>query len=276
MTRISSSRPRNYWRSWPNFLSRPACSERYENGGAPLGVRRFSLWRRIALVIDPVIKIVSFLIFAAAVAFGGALEQTLGAALLLITHVAFLRAQLAPALRMLRRMRWFFLSIAVVYLLFTPGRLLFATWPWGPTYAGLAEGGQRIAALVLIVLAVNLLLRTTERGELISAILWCLWPLAWLGLPRERLAIRIALTLEAVEGVQVIYRRRDTPQTIQPGLRARLARVGATASRLVEQVLLMAETVPLQALEVPQPRTPPPVQWLLPVLLGGMFAYAGW
>ncbi len=227
-------------------------------------------------MIDPVIKIVSFLVFATAVTFGGALQQALGAFLLLFSHLGLPRSTLTPALRMLRRMRWFFLSIAVVYLLFTPGRLLFTDWVWGPTYEGIAEGAQRLTALVLLVLAVNLLLRTTERRDLISAILWCLWPLAWVGLPRERLAVRIALTLEAVEGVQVIYRQREVPKGGQVGLRARLASITRTAGRLLEEVLLMAETAPLQTLEVPRPRTPSPAQWLLPVLLAALFSAAGW
>jgi len=125
--------------------------------------------------MHPVIKIILFLIYAAAVAFGGATILLAGAVLVLALYLP------GPRERLL--------------LLFTPGRLLFSAWPWGPTVEGLAGGGQRIASLVL-------------RPALISAILWCLMPLAWVGLPRERLAVRIALTLDAVDSVQVIYRHR--------------------------------------------------------------------
>lgn len=231
--------------------------------------------------MHPVIKIVTFLLFGAAVAFGNVTALGAGSALLLVLYLAGPAEHLRLALRMLRRMRWFFLSIAVVYLLFTPGRLLFSQWPWGPTLEGLSGGGLRIGSLVLIVLAVNLLLRTTLRPALTSAILWCLGPLAWLGLPRERVAVRIALTLDAIDSVQLIYRHRprdgesidEPPVDLQPkGLKERLWRIGATAQRLVAAVIEQAESVPVQSIEVPRPSNPPLWQWLYPLLLGTLFA----
>jgi len=235
--------------------------------------------------MHPAIKIILFLIYGAAVAFGDALSLLAGAVLVLILYLPGPRERLVLALRMLRRMRWFFLSIAVVYLLFTPGRLLFSAWPWGPTVEGVTGGGQRIASLMLIVFAVNLLLRTTPRPALISAILWCLTPLSWVGLPRERLAVRIALTLDAVDSVQVIYRHRprddghgEKPAADIPpaGLKARLWRIGATAQRLVLAVIEEAESVPAPAIEVPRPSNPPWVQWLYPLLLTALFMALGW
>ncbi len=230
--------------------------------------------------MHPVIKIILFLIYATAVAFGGASTLLAGAVLVVALYLPGPRERLLLALRMLRRMRWFFLSIALVYLLFTPGRLLFSVWPWGPTVEGLVEGGQRIASLVLIVFAVNLLLRTTPRPALISAILWCLMPLAWVGLPRERLAVRIALTLDAVDSVQVIYRHRsrddEPPAAIRPAsLKARLWRIGATAQRLVTAVIEQAESAPAVAIEVPRPSNPPWIQWLYPLLLVALFTVLG-
>lgn len=235
--------------------------------------------------MHPAIKIILFLIYAAAVAFGDALSLLAGAVLVLALYLPGPRERLFLALRMLRRMRWLFLSIALVYLLFTPGRLLFSTWPWGPTVEGLSGGAQRIASLMLIVFAVNLLLRTTPRPALISAILWCLMPLSWVGLPRERLAVRIALTLDAVDGVQAIYRHRprdgECPEEVPAkapiiGLKARLWRIGATAQRLVVAVIEQAESVPAQAIEVPRPSNPPLAQWLYPLLLGALFTVLGW
>jgi len=99
--------------------------------------------------MHPVIKIILFLIYAAAVAFGGATILLAGAVLVVALYLPGPGERLLLALRMLRRMRWFFLSIALVYLLFTPGRLLFSAWPWGPTVEGLVGGGQRIASLVI-------------------------------------------------------------------------------------------------------------------------------
>ncbi len=226
--------------------------------------------------MHPVIKIILFLIYAAAVAFGSVAILSAGAVLMMGLYLPGPRERSLLALRMLRRMRWFFLSIALVYLLFTPGRLLFSVWPWGPTLEGLVGGGLRIASLVLIVFAVNLLLRTTPRAALISAILWCLMPLAWMGLPRERLAVRIALTLDTVDSVQQIYRHRardDEPiaDVCPPSVKARLWRIGVTAQRLVTAVIEQAESAPMVAIDVPRPSNPPLLQWLYPLLLGALF-----
>ncbi|VAX04587.1 hypothetical protein MNBD_GAMMA20-2162 [hydrothermal vent metagenome] len=234
--------------------------------------------------MHPVIKIILFLIYATAIAFGDVMTLLAGAVLMLALYLPGSREQLLLAFRMLRRMRWFFLSIALVYLLFTPGRLLFSAWPWGPTLEGLSGGGLRIISLVLIVFAVNLLLRTTLHPALISAILWCLTPLAWVGLPRERLAVRIALTLDAVDSVQVIYRHRPrddghagepSGNTRPASLKARLQRIGATAQRLVTAVIEQAEAAPTVAIEVPRPSNPPLIQWLYPLLLGTLFMVLG-
>lgn len=225
-----------------------------------------------------VIKIVTFLIFGAAVAFGDARALLAGGVLVFLLYVTGGGGHIGPALKLLRRLRWFFLSIAVVYLLFTPGRLLLSAWSWGPTLEGVTEGGQRIVSLVLIVLAVNLLLRTTSQPQLISAILWCLTPLGWCGIPRERIAVRMALTLDAVAGVQSLYRHEprdagDAPVETGPaaGLGNRLWRIGAAAQRLVLAVVERAESLPVVPIEVPRPARPPFWQWSYPALLGGLF-----
>lgn len=229
--------------------------------------------------MHPAIKIVSFLVFGASVSFGG--DRALIFGILLATGYYLLGPwdRLSPALRLLSRMRWFFFSIAMVYVFFSPGRLLFGWWTWGPTWEGLHEGMQRIGILVLIVLAVNLLLRTTGRDGLTSAILWCLQPLSWIGLPHERLAVRIALTLNTVSEVQGVYRhepREDEADRAPLSIAARLARIGETARRLFVTVAARAESAPLHSVELSEESRPPLLQWLFPLALGAAFLALGW
>lgn len=230
-------------------------------------------------MMHPAIKIVSFLVFGASVSFGGDWALMLGLLLLIGFYLWGPLERLFSALRLLARMRWFFLSIAMVYVFFSPGRLLFSTLPWGPTWEGLREGMTRIGVLVLIVLAVNLLLRTTARDDLTAAILWCLKPLSWLGLPHERLAVRIALTLDTVGEVQGVYRhgpRGDETQVARQPVTVRLARIGETAKRLFVTVAERAESAPLHAIELPEESRPPLLQWLFPFILGAAFFLLGW
>ena len=56
--------------------------------------------------------------------------------------------------------------------------------------------------MVLIVAAVNALLQRTDRDALLSSMYWLAAPLGWLGVSRERLALRVALVFETLPAVQ--------------------------------------------------------------------------
>lgn len=232
-----------------------------------------------------VIKIISFLVFGAAVASGSGamlLLAVLLVAMLYLPGMGNAHPHLKTALMMLKRLRWLFLSILVLYLFFTPGRLLWPGVLWGPTVEGLQQGGLRIAALVLIVAAVNWLLASTEQDEFLSAVIWCLRPLVWLGLPHERLAVRIALTLEAVSLVRGHYRhqpRQDgveapAEEVVQPSARQQLLTIAKTAHRLFTEVVSVAESAPLREIVLPAQSRPPLWQWLIPLLLLALFVTA--
>jgi energy-coupling factor transporter transmembrane protein EcfT len=222
------------------------------------------------------VKIISFLIFGAAMSFGDAEELIMGTIVLVLAYGLFARHSVASAMRILMRMRWFFLSIAIVYGFFSPGRLLFPQIAWGPTYEGLLQGGHRIGGLVMIVFAVNLLLRTTPQAALISGVLWCLHPLSWLGVPHERLAVRIALILDVVRQVQDLYRHGRRDPEVPTGLRQRLMGMGAATNRLFQSVHDKAETEPLQTIALPERAAIPLWQWGVPLALSAVFFGLNW
>lgn len=219
--------------------------------------------------MNAVIKIVSFLVFGGAVATGNG-YCLLAGALLVLPLYAGGGGQLAHALKILRRLRWLFLSILVVYVFFTPGRLLWPELSSGPTYEGLAQGGLRVAVLILLVLAVNWVIDTTEQNRLLAGILWCLRPLSILGVSPERLAVRISLTLEAVQALRGDY--REQPRLLPDHSRqARRDVITATAWRLFTAARQRAETAPLVEIELPDTSAPPLWQWLIPLLLSLVF-----
>ena len=224
-----------------------------------------------------VIKIICFLIFASAMASGS--PPVLLAGLLLVAAVYLFElvkgvsTQWRNALTMLKRLRWLFLSILVLYLFFTPGVLLWPELLWGPTQEGLQQGLVRIAVLVLIVAAVNALIGSTGQAEFLSAVSWCLQPLSWLGLSHERLAVRISLTLESVGVMRNAYRQQPRDSNMSSAseetsaFQFRLSTIADTAHRLFAKVIDDAEQAPLQAISLPEESHPPLVQWLIPVLL---------
>jgi energy-coupling factor transport system permease protein len=222
------------------------------------------------------VKIVSFLVFGAAMSFGAVEELIVGTIVLVLSYALFARHYVVSALRISLRMRWFFLSIIIVYGFFSPGRLLLPNVTWGPTYEGLLQGGQRIAGLLMIVFAINLLLRTTSQPALVSSVLWCLHPLSWLGVPHERLAVRIALILDVVTKVQDVYRHgRRNPKPVT-GLAARFKRMGATTNRLFQSVHEKAESAPLETITLPERVAIPFWQWGVPLALGAVFFGLNW
>lgn len=188
-------------------------------------------------------------------------------ALMLALYVATSTTHLAPAFKMLRRMRWLFISIAGFYFWFTPGAPLWGGAPnWLPTVAGMQLGSVRIVALVTLVLAVNLLLQTTPRDALVSAVLWLTRPLRWVGVAHERLAVRLTLVFEAVREVQSLY-AAATPSKSER--RTPLARFGARIATLFEQTLQRADAQELHTLQVDIAANPPWYHWLYPLFMAG-------
>ncbi|MCF6337042.1 MAG: energy-coupling factor transporter transmembrane protein EcfT [Gammaproteobacteria bacterium] len=226
-----------------------------------------------------VIKIVCFLVFGTAMVMGTKPLLLAGfilvALLYLFELVRGMPTQLRNALKMLKRLRWLFLSILVVYLFFTPGILLLPDVLWGPTQEGLTQGLLRIAVLVLIVAAVNILIGSTGQAEFLSAVSWCLQPLSWLGLSHERLAVRISLTLAAV-GVLRTACQHETRDEISDVVakpaessasEPKLMAIAKTAHQLFAKVIDDAEQASLQSITLPEQSRPPLVQWAIPVLL---------
>jgi hypothetical protein len=229
-----------------------------------------------------VIKIVCFLIFTAAVSVGEPAVLLLGLLMIVPLYLFNIsergRAHLGTAMAMLKRLRWLFLSIFIVYLFFTPGMLVWPGVLWGPTEEGVMLGLSRIAVLVLIVAAVNVLLTSTEQAEFLAAVHWCLQPLSWFGLPHERLAVRIALTLESVSAVREAYRHesragsdgeKELTLIHMPVHKSesKILAISKTAYRLFSKVVADAEAAPLREIALPEQSRPPLLQWGIPLLL---------
>lgn len=103
-------------------------------------------------------------------------------------------------LALLRRTRWILLSLALLYAYVTPGEPLFAQWGvLSPVREGLLEGGLQLARLLTILASLAVLLSLLAREEIIAALYALLYPLQYLGLARERIAVRLALTLHYAE-----------------------------------------------------------------------------
>jgi len=238
-------------------------------------------------MIHPVIRIVSFLVLAAFVAFGGFYQILAGFAVVL-SVLLFRRLQsLELSLRIIMRMRWLFLSILVIYFWFTPGKPILSIAQHAmPTIQGVQMGVMRVLSLILIILALNFFVSAITRNRLVEAIIWLLNPLSRIGFDCRGLAIRIALVLELVPRVQQIVldvrQNYDNKTSSSPdngrlkwyqNLASRIAIISQLVERLFERVVEEALKMPSETISFTIISRPPMLQWLLPIAFALMFTW---
>lgn len=97
---------------------------------------------------------------------------------------------------LLRRSRWLFLSLAVLYFLATPGEYVAGfIGDMGVTYEGLHLGGEQVARLLAMLTSLALLHQIVGTSGLLGGFHWLLRPFPW----REATVVRLLLVLEHVE-----------------------------------------------------------------------------
>lgn len=103
-------------------------------------------------------------------------------------------------LLLLRRTRWVMLSLLLIYAFTTPGWALFGSLgEFSPTREGLLDGVLQLLRLLAALAALAILLERLHRQHLIAGLYTIFAPLQWLGVSRERFAVRLALTLHYAE-----------------------------------------------------------------------------
>ena len=215
-------------------------------------------------MLHPQIRILILLVFITATATARPAILLAAATLLALAYAATGSRDPAALGRMILRLRWLFIAILLVYGWWTPGEaLLPAAGSFSPAREGLYTGLLRVAALVIIVCAVNLLVSSTQRGQLLSA-LYVLTRPVLTHARRERFAVRLLLTLEAVPKVQTML--ADTHRQ-QPAAGSRLQRLAGSVNAVYTDILETASHSAGTTIEFDEPDTPPLYQWLLPLML---------
>lgn len=101
---------------------------------------------------------------------------------------------------LLRRTRWILFSVFLIYAYTTPGEAL---WPqlgaFSPVSDGIVSGLLQIMRLITVLAGLSILLTLLSQSQLITGLYTLSRPLCFLGLSRERVAVRLALTLRYAE-----------------------------------------------------------------------------
>ncbi len=106
--------------------------------------------------------------------------------------------------QLVRRTRWIMLSLLLIYAWSTPGQALpEALGIFGPSREGLIDGLLQLTRLLAALAALAILLDRLHRQQLIAGLYTLFAPLRLIGLSRERLAVRLALTLHYAEAAML-------------------------------------------------------------------------
>ena len=188
-----------------------------------------------------------------------------GIAILLLLYIMSRMPSTKALVSMIKRLRWLLVAIVFVYGWWTPGDSL---WPGtlSPTLEGLSHGLLRVMALLAIVGAVNLLLQSTPREQLLPAIMQLIKPLTTQRM-RERIAVRVLLTIEAVSQVQTLASDvlREHPVTTR-----KFSTIARSSRLLYKNVLDRAALETDTAIEINEPASPPWWQWVIPLAMSGV------
>src|SRR5450759_1861593 len=120
---------------------------------------------------------------------------------LLLVEACFVFLRSAHKLmQLLRRTRWIMLSLLLIYAYSTPGQpLLNALGIFSPSREGLSDGVLQLTRLLAALAGLAILLDRLHRQQLIAGLYTLFAPLQLIGVSRERVAVRLALTLHYAE-----------------------------------------------------------------------------
>lgn len=121
----------------------------------------------------------------------------LGLALLLLLN---LRRSAWP---LLWRTRWLLLVLALGYAWGLPGEpLIPQAGEYSPSLEGSLHGARQATALLVLLLWLDILVLAQSAEALLGGLYQLARPLEMLGVDRARLALRLGLTLKAIEGLE--------------------------------------------------------------------------
>ncbi len=201
-------------------------------------------------------RIVSFLVLAMFLALGKPLIVIVCSVLTLLLYWTNPPEDFRKIARSLYQMKWFFLSIIAVFVLIDTSDISLGS--------KLSAGLKRILILALMLLLINWIMSKTPRDQMISAIIFLLRPLKYLGFSVESLAIRIELIFQNIETVKVYLLEKKA--TIKQG-KIRISEIGYSVSGLYFDLIKKIDEKSLDGISVDLKSQASLGQWLFPVML---------
>lgn len=147
--------------------------------------------------MHPFIKILVFVFILLCMQF---LSDALLWGLCLFVCLVAAKLQKKEFLRMVKRLRWLFFSILIIYAYGTPGEYIQQIPDsFSPTIEGVYAGILQIAKLLIALAMLNILFATSSKAQLMTGLSILLSPLNIIGFNAMQFTARLMLTLDYVE-----------------------------------------------------------------------------
>lgn len=177
-----------------------------------------------------------------------------------------LRATVTRASLFILRLRWFWLSIALLYGLMTPGEsLLVVSSHLIVTKTGLFQGLERCLGLIVVLLYFSLLTSQLTATQWQDALYWMVSPLRFLGISVEKISLRLSLTMQVATEIQKKLATNQKKQSIVRSIR----QLPDWLSDLFNQALVEADAQMVVDTEI-ELLSPRLWEWMIPLILFGM------
>ncbi len=106
-------------------------------------------------------------------------------------------------LRLVWRTRWLLLVMLLGYAYSLPGEPLWQTLgTYSPSHEGGLHGIEQATRLIILLLWLDILVLRQPARALLAGLYQLLRPLSWIGLDPKSAALRLGLTLRAIEGME--------------------------------------------------------------------------
>ncbi len=117
--------------------------------------------------------------------------------------LAFLVLVRRSPLRLVWRTRWLLLVLVLGYAYGLPGEpLLAGLGEYAPSLEGMLHGARQALALTTLLLWLDILVLALSSERLLGGLYRLLVPLSRVGIDGPRVALRLGLTLKAIEGME--------------------------------------------------------------------------
>ena len=210
--------------------------------------------------VHPVIRILCFLILVTFLARMHLPEMLLLFLCFFIFALKNFSQHMRVLYRFVMRLRWFWLSILILYSFMPLDRVEVGIPSLAPQLAGLSEGLLRCLSLLLVIMYFVVLVHPIALSQLQQAWYWLMRPLKYIGVAPELVSLRIALSFHAVRELQVLSLRpghkltfRQLPERLFTFLQL------AIEKSTSQTIALEEETSPLAAPRIGQ--------WVIPLVL---------